>query len=233
MIKGAVAIIPARGGSKRIPGKNIRIFAGKPMVAWPIAAAMDSGCFDRIVVSTDNPEIARVAREYGAEVPFMRPAELSDDLTSTAPVAAHALRWLMDNGSSFVHACCIYPTAPLIRAADLTAAHALLADSDADYVFSATRFQFPVQRALKLDAHGGVEPMFPESIDARSQDLAEAWHDAGQFYWGKTDAFLAMRPDFSPASRIFPLPHWRVQDIDTEEDWRRAELLFATLAVSA
>jgi pseudaminic acid cytidylyltransferase len=222
----SVAIIPARGGSKRIPRKNIRPFAGRPMICWSIDAARASGCFSRIVVSTDDDEVAEVARSAGAEVPFRRPAELADDHTPTVPVVAHAVRWLRERDPALALVCCIYPTAPLLEPDDLVRARRLLQEQGADYAFSATTFPFPVQRALTRDRDGRIAPMFPEWIASRSQDLPEAFHDAGQFYWGTADAFAAGRPIFGPASVALTIPRFRTQDIDTEEDWTRAELLF-------
>jgi len=221
-----VAIIPARGGSKRIPRKNIREFCGKPMIHWSIHAARDSACFDRIVVSTDDDEVAAQAEAAGAEAPFRRPTELSDDRTPTLPVIEHALRWLGGQGVEPRLACCIYATAPFIEAADLRAAFDKLKSSGANYVFTATSFAFPPARSLRFDDAGFAVPAFPEFIASRSQDLPEMFHDAGQFYWGTAQAFLEQRPIFSRGSLPYMLPRSRVQDIDTPEDWRHAELLF-------
>lgn len=226
-----VAVIPARGGSKRIPGKNIRLFCGLPMIARPIEAAIRSACFDRVIVSTDDEAIAAIAREYGAEVPFMRPPELSDDHTPTIPVIAHAIEWLRDHGVQPQSVCCIYATAPFISADDLRAGLAQLEDKHLDYVFSATRFSFPIQRALRMGADGRVSMFHPEQFNTRSQDLEESFHDAGQFYWGQANAWTAGLPIFSSNSAIVQLPSWRVQDIDTEEDWHRAEKLFLASAL--
>lgn len=223
-----IAIVPARGGSKRIPRKNVRPFGGRPMIAWTLDALRASGCFDRIVVSTDDDEIAATATALGAEVPFRRSAELADDLTPTLPVIADALRRLAEAGSPAELACCAYPAAPMLEPTDLVRGLELLRDGPWDYVFSATTFGFPIQRALREVAGGGVEPVFAESIGARSQDLPSVFHDAGQFYWGRARAFVDARPIFSPRSRALLLPRHRVQDIDTLEDWERAELIFRT-----
>ncbi len=225
-----IAVIPARGGSKRIPRKNIRAFHGKPMIAWSIEAARASACFDRIVVSTDDQEIASVAREWGAEVPFMRPPGLSGDHAATAPVIRHAIESLQQNGYAPDHVCCIYATAPFLRSSDLRRGLELVLASDADYAFSVTSFPFPIQRAVRINAAGRVEMFWPEHAAARSQDLEEAFHDAGQFYWGTVGAWLAERPIFAIGSVPVRLPRHRVQDIDTEEDWHRAELLFAAVS---
>lgn len=225
-----LAVIPARGGSKRIPRKNIRPFGGLPMIAWSIRAAAESGCFDRILVSTDDAEIAQVAREHEADVPFVRPAELSDDHTGTIPVIAHAVTWQSENGPAASEVCCIYATAPFIRAADIRKGLRTLHKTGADYVFSVTSYPFPIQRAIRVTPEGRVAMFQPEHFNTRSQDLEEAWHDAGQFYWGRADAWLAGTPIFSPASAPIPLPRHRVQDIDTPEDWQRAEMMFKAAA---
>ncbi|MGM0695007.1 MAG: pseudaminic acid cytidylyltransferase [Pseudomonadota bacterium] len=223
----AIAVIPARGGSKRIPRKNIREFAGKPMIAWSIEAALASGCFARVLVSTDDDEIAAVAEGHGAEVPFRRPASLSDDHTGTIPVIAHAIDWLREQGERPEAVCCIYATAPFVQAEDLQAGFCALQDSDdVDYVFSVTSYAFPIQRALRLTPEGRVAMFQPEHFHSRSQDLEEAWHDAGQFYWGWAAAWGNGSPIFSERAVPVMLPRHRVQDIDTPEDWQRAEWLF-------
>lgn len=221
-----VAIIPARGGSKRIPRKNIRPFCGKPMISWSIAAALTSECFDRVIVSTDDDEIAVTARQYGAETPFARPEELSGDHTPTIPVISHAIEWLRAHDKAPEFVCCIYATAPFLHPDDLRAGAALLDEKNLDYVFSATRFSFPIQRALRMAQDGRVSMFHPEHFNTRSQDLEEAFHDAGQFYWGRAASWTKGLPIFSAHSAIIQLPSWRVQDIDTEDDWIRAEKLF-------
>lgn len=224
-----ICVIPARGGSKRIPRKNIKPFCGKPMIGWSIEAAVQSGCFDRVVVSTDDTEIADVARQCGAEVPFMRPAHLSDDHTGTIPVIAHAIEWFIGRGSDIRKACCLYATAPFVRAQDLQAGLVELETQACNYAFSMTSYAFPIQRALQLTTAGRVRMFYPEHFNTRSQDLQEAYHDAGQFYWGSADAWLANRPIFGENSVPVLLPRHRVQDIDTQEDWERAELMFRVL----
>lgn len=223
-----VAVIPARGGSKRIPRKNVKLFCGKPMIAWPIAAALASECFDRVIVSTDDDEIAEVARECGAEVPFLRPAELSDDYTGTIPVVAHAIKWLGEKGQHPEGVCCIYATAPFVQVSDLRSGYRAFRDSNADYAFSVTSYAFPIQRALRITGDGRVVMFDPEQFVTRSQDLEEAWHDAGQFYWGRAAAWRAGKSIFAGAVPV-ALPRYRVQDIDTLEDWLRAEWLFKAL----
>lgn len=222
----SVAIIPARGGSKRIPRKNIRMFLGKPIIAYSIAAAKESGLFDRIIVSTDDEEIAAVARQHGAEVPFLRPKEIADDFAGTNAVVKHCLQWLESNALPARYACCLYPTAPFVQPAFLQEGFEKLVESGKSYAFSVTSFPFPIQRAIKISPQGTVEAFFPESISARSQDLEEAFHDAGQFYWGKAEAFLNDVVTFSPESVPVVLPRHQVQDIDTAEDWVRAELMY-------
>ena len=227
-----LAVIPARGGSKRIPHKNIRDFCGKPMIAWSIEAAKESECFGRIIVSTDDAEIAQVAREYGAEVPFMRPAELADDYLGTAPVIAHATQWQNANGQKASQVCCIYATAPFVQAGDLQRGLKILQSTNADYAFSVTSYAFPIQRTIRITSEQRVEMFHPEHFNNRSQDLEEAWHDAGQFYWGNAEAWLAQKLLFSHDATPVPLPRHRVQDVDTPEDWEQAEWMFKTLTKS-
>lgn len=224
-----VAIIPARGGSKRIPRKNVKDFCNKPMIAWSIEAAKASGCFDQILVSTDDPEIADTARARGATVPFMRPAELSDDYAGTVPVIRHAVEWLDQHGDPVEYACCIYATAPFIFAEDLRAGLALIRQANCSYAFSVTSYAFPIQRAVRITGQGRVAMFQPEHFNTRSQDLEEAWHDAGQFYWGTAQAWKEEQPLFGERSAPVKLPRHRVQDIDTPEDWVRAEWLFKAL----
>jgi pseudaminic acid cytidylyltransferase len=222
-----ICVIPARGGSKRIPRKNIREFCGKPMIAWSIEAAQASGCFDQIIVSTDDAEIADVARHWGAVVPFMRPSELADDFAGTTPVVAHAVQWNQDHGQVLTAVCCLYATAPFVDHADIKEGHDLLEQTAADrFVFTATAYTSPIQRALRLDPATGEAHMWqPENFSKRSQDLEPAYHDAGQFYWGLPQAWLQSGNLFE-GSKPLLLPCWRVQDIDTQDDWRRAELLY-------
>jgi N-acylneuraminate cytidylyltransferase len=224
-----LCIIPARGGSKRIPRKNIREFCGKPMIAWSIEAALASGCFDQVIVSTDDEEIESIAESFGAEVPFRRPADLADDHTATRPVVIHAIREAEKHFGRSDYVCVIYPTAPFIQVADLQRGLEKLIATKADFAFSVTSYAYPIQRALRLTSSGGVALVQPEHRQTRSQDLEPAYHDAGQFYWGLTEAFLEGRQTFSCASIPIILPSWRVVDIDNEEDWQRAELLFRSL----
>jgi N-acylneuraminate cytidylyltransferase len=224
-----LAVIPARGGSKRIPGKNIKFFAGQPIIAWSIAAAQESGCFDSIMVSTDDEKIAEIAIQYGAEVPFLRPAELSDDYAPTIPVIAHAIAWYNASKMNVTEACCIYPAAPFVQAVDLKRGLKVMMESSAEYTFPVTSFAFPIQRSLRVSSEGRVQMLHPEHFFTRSQDLEEAWHDAGQFYWGNASSWLENKQIFTPKSAAIILPRERVQDIDTIEDWKVAELKFSLL----
>lgn len=220
-----LAVIPARGGSKRIPKKNIKDFCGRPMIAWSIEAAQSSGLFERIIVSTDDEEVAEVACQYGAEVPFIRPKELSDDYIGTTPVVAHAVEWAVEQGYEIDAVCCIYATAPLVQVDDLKRGLDVLNRGGWDYSFSVTNFSAPISRSFKQTNEGGIEMFFPNDFDTRSQDLSEALHDAGQFYWGLPSAWLKGKRVFDNHSAPVFIPRWRVQDIDTMDDWYRAELL--------
>ncbi|ACH64900.1 pseudaminic acid CMP-transferase [Aliivibrio fischeri MJ11] len=222
-----IAIIPARGGSKRIPRKNIKLFYGKPMIAYSIEAAIESGCFDKVIVSTDDHEIAEVAKQYGAEVPFMRPKNISDDYATTMDVIQHAVQWYEQQGLSLTYVCCLYATAPFVQSKDLQKGWEIVQQPDVKYAFSATTFPFPIQRAIKLLDSGSVSMFSPEYELTRSQDLEESYHDAGQFYWGEASAFSQKLAIFSQYSRCVILPRKQVQDIDTAEDWEFAEALFA------
>jgi N-acylneuraminate cytidylyltransferase len=224
-----LAVIPARGGSKRIPRKNIKLFGGKPMIAWSIEAAIQSGCFDRIIVSTDDAEIADVARAYGAEVPFVRPPELSDDHTATIPVVAHAIQWVSQQFGPVELACCLYATAPFIQSKDLQQGLNALQQSDALYALTVTNFAAPIQRSFRITQQQRIEMFNPDQYNMRSQDLEEAYHDAGQFYWGRAEAWLSSTPLHSEFAIPLLLPRYRVQDIDTMDDWIRAEMMFEIL----
>jgi N-acylneuraminate cytidylyltransferase len=224
-----LAVIPARGGSKRIPRKNIMPFCGKPVIGWSIEAAFESGCFDNVVVSTDDEEIAEVGRSYGATVPFIRPAELSDDYTGTIAVVAHSIQWYLQQGTRFDETCCIYATAPFVRSSDLRQGLDMLKKSGSDYAFSVTSYAFPIQRAIRIIGGDRVQMMDPVQFNTRSQDLEEAYHDCGQFYWGRSEAWLSGKPVFSSDAVPVVLPRYRVQDIDTPEDWIRAEIMFQAL----
>jgi pseudaminic acid cytidylyltransferase len=224
-----IAVLPARGGSRRIPRKNVKPFCGRPMIAWPLEAVHASGLFDRVIVSTDDEEVASVAESLGAECPFRRPADLSDDMTGTTDVIAHTIRWATDAGWAVGPVCCVYPTAALLRPGDLRRGLEALESRECSYAFSVTDFPAPIFRAFRVIEGGGVEMFFPEYFDTRSQDLPKAWHDAGQFYWGRAEAWLRGERIFGPRSVAVPLPRRRVQDIDEPEDWLLAEAKFTSL----
>lgn len=224
-----IAVIPARGGSKRIPRKNIKNFLGKPMIAWSIEIAIASGLFDQIIVSTDDLEIAEVARNYGAEVPFLRPADLSNDYAGTTEVIAHATQWLIDQGLVVSTVCCIYATAPFVQVKDMIRGLQALECGSWSYAFSATDFAAPIFRAFTENPDGGIDMFFPEHFLTRSQDLPRALHDAGQFYWGRPSAWLEGKRIFDRHSIPIIIPRWCVQDIDNQEDWIRAEMIAPTI----
>jgi pseudaminic acid cytidylyltransferase len=224
-----MAVIPARGGSKRIPKKNIRPFCGIPLLARTIDLLKSAGLFDRIIVSTDDDEIAAVAVQCGAEVPFRRPEALSGDRVPTAPVVEHCIRAMRNAGFHPAFVCCVYPAAILATAAYLVDALDMLRKSGCDYVFSATPFQSSIQRALRAGTDGSVGMFWPEYERTPSQELEPAFHDAGQFYWGRHEAWLAQRSIFAAHSRMVLIPNYRVQDIDTLDDWKRAEMIYEIL----
>ncbi len=220
-----IAVIPARGGSKRIPRKNIRAFAGKPMIAYAIQAARECGLFEHVVVTTDDEEIAQVARQFGAEVPFMRPAELADDHAGTMPVIAHAIEACRAIGWAVERVCCIYPAVPLIQVDDLKEALRMLEQDGGDYAFTIAAFPSAIQRALRRQADGRMQPFHPEYTATRTQDLEPAYYDAGQFYWGTAAAWLRGESPHKTGKGLV-IPDWRVADIDTPNDWARAEILY-------
>lgn len=225
-----LAVIPARAGSKRIPGKNVRPFAGRPMLAWPLAAARASGLFDRIVVSTDSPELAGIARDWGAETPFLRPAALADDHAPTRAVIRHAVSAVeAASGATVAAVCCVYATAAFLEAADLRAACAAVDGRDAWFAFAGTAYPHPVQRALARTEDGGVAMLDPAARAIRTQDLPPRWHDAGMFYWGTREGFFSDAPVFSARGRLIEIPRARAHDIDAPEDWELAERLFLAL----
>lgn len=224
-----ICVIPARGGSKRIPRKNIKLFNGKPIIAYSIDAALKSDCFDHVIVSTDDKEIAVVAKSYGAEVPFIRPTELSNDHAGTMPVIKHAIEWFEQNQAPLTEVCCVYATAPFVSTKTIQEAYQKFQKSQSDYCFTVTSFPFPVQRAVKITKQNRLEMFYPQHFSTRSQDFEEAYHDAGQFYWGKAEAFRAMKPLFSELASPYLLLRHLVQDIDTLEDWKRAELMHKVL----
>lgn len=219
-----LAIIPARSGSKRIPNKNIKDFLGKPIIAYSIEKALASGLFDEVIVSTDTQEIAEIAKQYGAQVPFLRPQPLADDFTVIADVIRHAISWYEEQQGTVDEVCCIYATAPLMNLEDLCSGSQLISSARADMALSVTHFAFPIQRALRLDTENELVPFFPEFMPMRSQDLEACYHDAAQFVWGTRDAFMC--PEKKVRLKACVIDRKYVQDIDNQEDWEIAELLY-------
>lgn len=226
-----IAIIPARGGSKRIPRKNIKQFCGLPMIAYAILAAKECELFDHIVVSTDDEEIASVARSLGAEVPFYRPLELSDDYASTSPVVNHAIRECLNLGWNFKFTCCIYPGVPFLKAEDLQGAFDCIKDGRLNYCFPVAKYPSPIQRALKMLSDYSIQPFSSDFELKRTQDLEFAYYDAGQFYWAANEVWFR-KPKIHSDGLGYQIPNWRAIDIDTPEDWRRAELVYQAITSS-
>ena len=224
-----LCVIPARGGSKRIKKKNKKSFCGKPIIAWSIKQAIKSKCFDKIIVSTDDSDIAKIALNYGADVPFLRPKKLSNDFIGTVPVISHAINWLTKKGHKLDYVCCIYATAPFLKTNELKESLKILKRSKSEYVFSATNYSYPIQRSFRIKKNKKIEMFYPKYYKSRSQDLVEAFHDAGQFYWGRTDAWLKNKPLIGKNSLPIIIPRIRVHDIDTNEDWQIAERAFNTI----
>jgi len=223
-----IAIIPARGGSKRILRKNLKEFLGEPIISYAVASALASGLFEHVIVSTDDQDIAKLSRELGAEVPFLRPKNLSQDHTPTVPVIAHAIDLSEKLGWDVELVCCIYPCVPFIQLADLKRALELLEIHESGFCFPVTEFPSPVQRALKLNAENRLIPLFPENTQTRTQDLEATYHDAGQFYWAKKETWMTSSDIHSNAIGCI-IPGWRVVDIDTPSDWERAEKMYRLL----
>ena len=224
-----IAIIPARGGSKRIPKKNIKDFLGKPIIAYSIEVAVNSKLFSRVIVSTDDQEIRDVAIKYGAEVPFIRPKKIADDFTGTHEVIGHAVKWLEESGKKMDYVCCIYSTAPLIDKDDLLKGFDMIKTNKWNSVLAATNFSYPIFRSFKNLPDGGLKMVFPEHYNSRSQDLPEVYHDAGLFYWAKPEIWKKKPEIFNERNSIVKIPNFRIQDIDTLDDWKRAEIIYQTL----
>ena len=222
-----LAVITARGGSKRIPHKNIKSFCGKPIIVYSIEAAVKSNCFDEVMVSTDDEEIAGIARKHGAVVPFMRSGKTATDFATTADVLLEVIEEYKKIEKIFTYICCLYPTAPLISSDNLSNAFQLLqSDSTLDVVLPIVRFSFPIQRAFQMH-NNKISFMNPEYALTRSQDLEPAFHDAGQFYFFRMDAFIKNKSLISKNSAAIILPELQVQDIDNLEDWILAEIKYA------
>jgi pseudaminic acid cytidylyltransferase len=223
-----IAIIPARGGSKRIPKKNIKEFQGMPMIAWAIKAAKESCIFDHIIVTTDDEEIASIAKKFGAQTPFVRPKDLADDITPTVPVIAHAVKLCIENNWPIEYVCCIYPCTPFLQTDDLIGGLKLLIDMDCNFVYPVAEYSHPIERGMRRLNTGNMKFISPQYELTRTQDLEKSYFDAGQFYWGKASAWLAHKKMHTDGVGM-PIPNWRVVDIDSEDDWKKAELLFMAL----
>ena len=224
-----VAIIPARGGSKRIPKKNIKNFCGKPIIGWVINILKKSKIFDRIIVSTDDKKIISIVKKYNVEAPFVRPKKLANDKVGTSEVVEHAISWLQKTGYKPSQVCCVYPTSPLLQIKDLKKSLQILNSGKWEYVFSASSFGPSIFRSFAKNKKGKIKIIFPKKVNKRSQDLEKAYHDAGQFYWGMAKTWLSKKEIFGKKSKIILLPRWRVQDIDVIEDWKNAEIIFRLL----
>ncbi len=220
-----IAIIPARGGSKRIPRKNIKDFAGQPIIKYSIDAALTSGCFDEVMVSTDDQEIAQVAQSFGAKVPFFRSKENSSDTAMTFPVLEEVVTEYKKRGMEFDYVCCIYPTAPFITPERLRTAKQTLINNNAEVVLPIMKFGYPIQRSLRIE-NGKVRMFWPENYNVRSQDLEPAYQDCGQFYFFKTKILFEPGMIYSKNTLPIIVPESEAQDIDNEEDWRIAEIKF-------
>lgn len=220
-----IVIIPARGGSKRIPKKNIKNFYGKPIIAWSILTAIKSKLFDKIIVSTDNKKIAELSKHYGAEIPFIRDKSLSDDVTGLDSVIQNALKILLKKGWIIDSVCCILPTSPFTKIDDLIAAKKIIQRDNIDYVFAATNFNYTIYRSFIIKKNK-IKINYPKKLHRRSQDFEEVYHDAGQFYWGCAKSWLKKKSIFGNNSKIIKIPNWRTQDINIPDDWHRAELIY-------
>jgi pseudaminic acid cytidylyltransferase len=228
--KKILVIIPARGGSKRIPRKNIKDFLGQPIIKYSIDAAIESKCFDEVMVSTDDKEIAKVAIKYGAKVPFFRSAKNSDDHATTANVIEEVLSEYLKLGKKYDYACCLYSTAPFVTAKKLTEAKKLLVKSGADSVLPVTNFSFPIQKSFKIEDDGTLKMNWPKYLNSRSQDLKPAYHDAGQFYFLNVKSFLKQKKLFAKKTLPIITSELEVQDLDNESDWKIAEFKYKALA---
>ena len=227
--KKIIAIIPARGGSKRIPGKNYKKFNGKPIIAITIQKLKKSKLFDQIIVSTDNKKIAKIAKKNGAEIPFKRPKNLSDDYTAGTSVISHSVRFLINKGYNFDYVCCVYATNPFLKVSDLKKGFKKIKSKKVNYVFSATPYKFPFFRSFTFSNKKGIKVLFKKNINKRSQNLKTIMCDAGQFYWGKKNAWIMEKEIFARGSDIIEIPEWRYHDLDTLSDWKRAELSYKIL----
>ena len=224
----ALAIITARGGSKRIPRKNIKEFCNKPIIAYSIEAALQSGCFSTVMCSTDDEEIAAIAKQYGAEVPFYRSPETSNDYATTADVLKEVIAEYEKRGITFDYFCCLYPTAPFVSPEKIRYGYDMMIEKDANGAMPVVQFSYPIQRALKIDDNK-ISMIQPEHLKSRSQDLMKTYHDAGQYYWYKVDAFRNEQNIMMLNPIAIVTPEDEVQDIDTLEDWKMAEIKYELL----
>ena len=220
-----LAIIPARGGSKRIPRKNIKLFCGQPIIKYSILAALESKCFSEVMVSTDDREIADIALKYGAKVPFFRSPENSGDNVQIAHVAIEVLNWYAEQGKTYRYFCCLLPTAPFVSSQKIVDGLTLMKKQKAEAVFTVLKFGYPIERALDVTAKG-VKMKWPENYDIGSQHFKTSYHDAGQFYWVEVNSFLKKKEFFLNKSYAIELSELGAQDIDTEEDWKIAEIKY-------
>ena len=219
-------VIPARGGSKRIKKKNIKFFKGQPIISWAIKEALNSKAFDKVIVSTDDQEIANIAFASGAEIPFMRPKNIADDFASTRDVIIHAIEWFKAQNVFYNNIFCLYPTTPFLKSSDILNALKIFESLRKEsFVFAATSFSYPIQRALRVNEKGLTEMTNPQNFFKRSQDLEEFYHDAGQFYLASSETWLKKNNIFSDGKPYF-IPRWKAIDIDTAEDWEMAEIMY-------
>jgi len=224
-----IAIIPARGGSKRIPRKNIKPFLGLPIISYSIKAALESNLFSKVMVTTDDEEIAAIAKQYGAEVPFKRSAKNSDDFATTVDVLLEVIDSYRQLNNTFEYGCCIYPTAPFVSPTSLQLAYETMIKNNFDTVFPVIPFSFPIQRAVKQDTNGKMDMFYPQYMQARSQDLEPAFHDAGQFYWFKTTTVQTEKKLWTANTGLITISEMEAQDIDTVTDWKLAEMKYQFL----
>ena len=222
-----IAVVPARGGSKRIPRKNIKLFNGLPVIAHAINTARNSGLFEDVFVTTDDSEIADIATSFGAKVPWIRGKELSNDFATTLQVMQDAVTRIQSDLKSLQNVCCIYPVTPLLQRAFLEEALNKLEDNGWDYVISATKVKTPPERLFTVDQNSQIRMYFPKHEASRTQDVSPAFQDAGQFYWGKTSSWVAGLPLFTSKSTFIELPQETFVDVDTIDDWKYAEILFS------
>ena len=218
-----IAIITARGGSKRIPKKNIKIFCGKPIIYWVIKAVKKSKIFDKIIVSTDSKKIAKIVKNYNIDVPFIRPKQFSGDRVSTLKVIIHAIKWLIKNNCKPTYVCCIYPTAAFIRSSDILKGYKAIKKNKNSFILSGSSFVSSVSRSFYKTSKNKLKMIFSKNYFKRTQDLKKIYYDAGQFYWGSKNSWLTTKTILNNSSDIVYIPKWIAIDIDTHEDWKKAE----------